>query len=303
MYIIGINAYHGDSSACLLKDGELVAASEEERFRRIKHWAGFPVEAIRSCIEQANIGIEDVAHFAVNSDPKANLARKVGFTLLNRPDIKLVLERLRNAKKRSSIADELEAGFPGYKCTAAIHHVEHHECHMASSFLVSPHEESVVVSIDGFGDFASAAWGVGKGHEMSVEGKIYFPHSLGIFYQALTQFIGFPHYGDEYKVMGLAPYGEPVFVDALKDVVLLKENGEFSLNLDYFRHDKEKIAYEWENGSPSVGTLFTEKLNDLLNCERKGDEPLEQVHKDLARSVQVTYEMALFNLLNVLHSR
>jgi len=303
MYILGINAYHGDSSACLINDGEMISASEEERFRRIKHWAGFPSESIKSCLEQAGIEIGQIDHIAINSDPKANLIKKIGFTLTKRPELSLVMDRLKNAKERASVKDELEKTFPGYQCKAKIHQVEHHQCHLASSFLVSPFDKAVVVSVDGFGDFASAAWGFGDGNVVETDDKVYFPHSLGIFYQALTQYIGFPNYGDEYKVMGLAPYGEPTFLEKLRKIVLLQNDGSFKLELKYFRHHSEKIEYEWDNNSPKVGTLYTSALDELLGCERKADDSLDQVHKDLARSIQAMYEEAFFHLLNKLHGK
>lgn len=303
MIILGINAYHGDSSACLVKDGALIAAAEEERFRRIKHWAGFPSEAIRYCLSEAKVTLGEVDHFAINRDPKANLLKKIGFTLAKRPDLKFVLDRLKNAKEVASIEDELERAFPGERVRGEVHHVEHHLAHLASAFLVSPFEEAVAVSVDGFGDFASAAWGVGRGSVIEVEDKVYFPHSLGIFYQALTQYIGFPHYGDEYKVMGLAPYGAPRFMDEMQRIVLLQRDGSFRLNLDYFRHVNEKVAYEWENGEPSVGRLFSPALETLLGPARQQGDELTQRHKDLARSIQAMYEKAFFHLLNSLHKR
>jgi carbamoyltransferase len=210
---------------------------------------------------------------------------------------------LRNKRKRSSVADQFAQAFPGDSFRGKVHAVEHHRAHLSSAFHVSPFQEAVVVSVDGFGDFASAAWGVGKGTAISVDDRVFFPHSLGIFYQALTQFIGFPHYGDEYKVMGLAPYGEPLFMAQMRQVVLLQADGSFRLNLDCFRHHREKIDYEWENGGPSVGTLFGERLTDLLGPPRAPEEPLTQKHKDIARSAQTMYEEAFFHLLNTLHAR
>lgn len=303
MLVLGINAYHGDSSACVLRDGRLVAAAEEERFRRIKHWAGFPAEAIRYCLREAGVGLGEVDHFAINRDPRANLLKKLGFTLAKRPDLKFVLDRLRNAKEVATIEEELEQAFPGEKVRGTVHHIEHHLAHLASAFLVSPFEEAVAVSVDGFGDFASAAWGVGRGGALEVEDKVYFPHSLGIFYQALTQYIGFPHYGDEYKVMGLAPYGQPRFMDEMQKIVLLQGDGSFRLNLEYFRHANEKIESEWNNGAPTVGCLFTPALETLLGPARQPGDPLTQHHKDLARSIQAMYEKAFFHLLNALHRR
>jgi carbamoyltransferase len=216
--ILGLNAYHADSAASIFVDGKLIAAAEEERFRRIKHWAGFPALAIAYCLREAKLQLSDVDCVALNSDPRAQLSKKLRFALKRRPSPGLVLDRLRNARKRSSIGEEFERAFPGERLRAKTLRVEHHEAHLASCFYASPYEQAVAVSIDGFGDFASAAWGVGSGSQLQVDGRVLFPHSLGIFYQALTQYLGFPNYGDEYKVMGLAPYGRPGFVNALRRV-------------------------------------------------------------------------------------
>ncbi len=303
MNILGINAFHGDSSSCLLVDGKLVAAAEEERFRRIKHWAGFPSESIAWCLRDAGLKLADIQHVAINQDSSANIGKKVAYTLLKRPDLSLVMDRIRNKRQRDGVDVLLAKAFPNDSFRGVLHAVEHHVAHLSSAFHVSPFHEAVVVSVDGFGDFASAAWGYGKGTQIDVDERIYFPHSLGIFYQALTQYIGFPNYGDEYKVMGLAPYGIAQYSEAMKQIVELHENGEFRLNLKYFRHATEKVEYEWENGSPSVGTLFSPTLETLLGPARKPEEPLEQKHKDIARSVQVMYEDAFFNLLNALHKK
>jgi carbamoyltransferase len=302
-WILGLNAFHGDSAACLVKDGRIVAAAEEERFRRLKHWAGFPSEAIRYCLAEGGIGLGDVEHVALNQDSKANLGKKLAYTLTKRPDLGLVLDRIRNKRERDGVDVHLARAFPDQAFRGRVHPVEHHVAHLSSAFHVSPYAEAVAVSVDGFGDFASAAWGVGRGTELEVEDRIYFPHSLGIFYQALTQHLGFPHYGDEYKVMGLAPYGQPSYLDAMRRIVRLEEGGGFSLDLAYFRHAKEKVEYEWDNGSPTVGTLYAPALEELLGPARTADQPLEQRHKDLARSVQAMYEEAFFHLVNTLHER
>ena len=281
--ILGINAFHGDSAACVVRDGVLVNAAEEERFRRVKHWAGFPSQAIAWCLADAGLTLAEVDHVAVNQDSSANLGRKVAYTLLKRPDLSMVLDRIRNKREREGIDAHLARAFPGQAFAGRLH--------------------AVVVSVDGFGDFASAAWGLGRGTQITVDDRVYFPHSLGMFYQALTQYLGFPNYGDEYKVMGLAPYGEPGHIEAMRKIVRLHDDGGFSLNLDYFRHAREKVEYEWEQGSPSVGTLFTPALEALLGPARKASDPLEQKHKDIARSVQAMYEEAFFHLLNALHRR
>ena len=303
MLILGLNAYHGDASACLVADGEIVAAAEEERFRRIKHWAGFPSEAIRYCLTEGGVGLGDVDHVAVNSDPKANLLRRLSYTLLNRPSPRLVLDRLRNQGRRLSIETELKSLNPDGHLRAQLHRVEHHLAHLASCFLVSPFREAVAVSVDGFGDFASAAWGIGRDDALSVEGRVLFPHSLGIFYQALTQYLGFPHYGDEYKVMGLAPYGQPSYLPQMRSVVGLNADGSFALNLDYFRHHKEVVSFQWQGGAPEIGPLYSDKLCQLFGPPRAPTDALEARHRDIARSVQAMYEEAFFHLLNTLHAR
>ena len=303
MYILGLNAYHGDSAACLVKDGALVAAAEEERFRRIKHWAGFPSEAIRYCLDEAGIGLDALDVVAINQDAGANLWKKVAYTVLQRPDVAMVLDRLRNKRERIGVADALRRAFPGQTLRAEVRNVEHHLAHLGSAFLCSPFDEAVVVSVDGFGDFASACWGFGRGTTITVDERVYFPHSLGIFYQALTQYLGFPNYGDEYKVMGLAPYGQPTRIDAMRKIVRLEDDGGFTLDLAYFRHHSEKVEYEWDNGEPVVGRLWTDRLVDLLGPARGKTDELTQHHRDIARSVQQMYEEAFFHLLNTLHRR
>ncbi len=301
--IVGINAYHGDSSACIIKDGVLLTAVEEERFRRVKHWAGFPSKSIEFCLDYADIEISDVDIISINSDPKAHFFSKILFSLTNNPSFDLVLDRLKNAKKRNSILNEIKQLFPNKKFNGKIERIEHHRAHLSSAFHVSPFKRAIVVSVDGFGDFSSGSWGVGNENSINIENRVLFPHSLGSFYQALTQFIGFPYYGDEYKVMGLAPYGKPKYMDEMRKIVLLQEDGSYKLNLKYFIYHKEKIKYEWEGGSPHVGTLYSKQLEKLLGPARKKDEELTQRHKDIAHSVQAMFEEALFHLLNKLHKK
>lgn len=300
--ILGLNAFHGDSSACALVNGQIVAAAEEERFRRVKHWAGFPSQAIRWCLQEAGASLSDVSHVAINQDARANLGRKLLFLAIRRPDLSLVLDRLRNKRERANVKDLLENEF-GRPLNGNVEFVEHHLAHLASAFYVSPFDEAVAVSIDGFGDFASGAWGVGRGSNLEVEDKVYFPHSLGIFYQALTQYLGFPHYGDEYKVMGLAPYGLPKYIGEMQRIVQLQHDGTFRLDLQYFRHASEKIDYEWDDGEPRIGRLYSAALEHLLGPARVPGEPLAQTHRDIARSAQVMYEDAVFHLLNTLHAQ
>jgi len=301
MNIIGVNAYHGDSSACILLDGKLVAAVEEERFRRIKHWAGFPSQSIEYCLEEAGLRLGDIDVIAVNSDPKANAMKKIGYAIKKRPSLSVIVEKVKIARKRQSISDELALHFPDQNFKGVIDHVEHHLAHLASAYYASPFDQALAVSVDGFGDFSSSAWGIGEGQSLDVKSYVHFPHSLGIFYQALTQYLGFPNYGDEYKVMGLSPYGKPTHMDQMREIVRLQENGGFELKLDFFRHHQENISYQWENHIPEVAELYSSELEDLLGPARRADESLTQVHYDIAKSIQTMYEEAFFHLVNTIH--
>ena len=303
MIILGLNAFHGDSSAALVRDGALVAAAEEERFRRVKHWAGFPAQSIAYCLREAGLRLADLDHVAVNQDSRAQRLRRIAFAFAHPPDMGLVLERLRNRRSRQQIPELLAEAFPGERFRGAFHNIEHHLAHLSSAFHVSPFDEAAVVSVDGFGDFASAAWGVGRGTEIAIDGRVHFPHSLGIFYQALTQYLGFPHYGDEYKVMGLAPYGAPSHLPAMRQIVKLTEGGGFALDLAYFRHHREAIAFSWGCGAPAFGDLFSPALEELLGPRRRPDEPLDERHRDIARSAQAMYEEAFFHLIGPLQQR
>jgi len=302
MNILGINAYHADSAACLLQDGKLVAAAEEERFRRVKHWAGFPTEAIRYCLKETGVQLGQVEHVAINSDPRANLLHKAWYTLRRRPSFRYVLDHFLVRRERESVEQRLAREFPGEAFHGAVHYIEHHLAHLASAFLGSPYREAVAVSVDGFGDFASAAWGLGHNTSVDVAGRVHFPHSLGVFYQAITQYLGFPHYGDEYKVMGLAPYGQPRHVTKMRRIVRLNSDGSFKLDLAYYRHHIEKTTHMSED-APTIQRLFSPALEAEFGPARAEHEPIEDRHKDIARSTQLIYEEALFHLLNALHSR
>ena len=298
MNILGINAFHGDSSACLTVNGRLQAAVEEERFRRIKHWAGFPSESIRFCLQSNKLTLADIDVIAINSDPTAARGRKLRFLLTGQASWALVREKLRIRRKRMSLRDHLASAFPQQTFGGVIESVEHHECHLASAFYASPFERAAVVSVDGFGDFCSSAWALGEADTLALQQRVYFPHSLGIFYQALTQFLGFFHYGDEYKIMGLAPYGQDRFSEPLAQVLQTQAEGLFALDTQFFCHHKKPVAYQWDNGAPTVSQLFSPALAELLGPARQPDEPLQKRHQDLAHSVQAAYERAFFHLLD-----
>lgn len=303
MKIIGINAFHADSSACLVIDGNLISAVEEERFNRIKHWAGFPIKSIKYCLEQSNLNISDIDHISINIDPKANYLKKLLFLAKHRPSFSLVFDRIKKKKKYNSIKEIINEEFKDYQFNGQINNIEHHYAHLSSAFHVSPFKEACILSVDGFGDFASTAWGYGKENDIKIDKKIFFPHSLGIFYQAITQYLGFKNYGDEYKIMGLAPYGKPNYINELKKILLVNSNGSFKLNLDFFKFHKENFNYKWEDGKVEIDNLYSNKLEELIGPERKKEEDLNQFHKDLAHSTQKVYEEAFLNILNNLHEK
>jgi carbamoyltransferase len=305
MMILGINAYHGDVSAVLVEDGMLVAAVEEERFRRVKHWAGFPREAIRMCLDMAGVRSHEVDHFAISRDPKANLLRKALFTLRNRPSPRLVWDRVKNSSRVRDVTSTLsqELGVKGEEITAKMHWLEHHPAHLASAFFVSPFDEAAVCAIDGFGDFVSTSFATGRGNGLELMERVYFPHSLGLMYLAITQHLGFPKYGDEYKVMGLAPYGEPAYAGVLRELIHLKPGGGFELDLSYFRHHSEGVSMTWDDGEPTIGPVYTKKIEELLGPARRPEEPLQPRHEAIAASLQVVFEEAAFHVLNALYQK
>lgn len=305
MYILGINAYHGGAAACIIRDGELVAAAEEERFRRVKYWAGFPAEAIRYCLAEAGISPYELDHVAISRDPSAKLLNKALFALARRPGLGLVRDRLANAARvrdpKAALVEALE--LDGSALRARFHSVEHHRAHMASAFFVSPHREAAILSVDGMGDFSSTMWGVGRDSTIEVHGSVTFPHSLGIFYTALTQWLGFPKYGDEGKVMGLAPYGRPRHLDQMRRIVRLQRDGGFELDLDYFVHHAEGAAMTWDEGEPTIGTLFSPRLAQLLGPPRQPRAELTAHHMDVAASLQAMLEEAELALVQMLQRR
>ena len=303
MYILGLNAYHPDSSACLVNNGELIAAAEEERFLRIKHWAGFPGESIRYCLKKANIGLEDIDYIVLNRHPKANFYKKIMFMLLNRQSFSLIASRLFNIFKIMGTRDILSREFSisKKKIKAKIYNIEHHRAHLSSSFFVSPFDEAAVVSIDGFGDFTSCMVAQGEGSKINVLYEVNYPHSLGIFYTAFTQFLGFKKFGDEYKAMGLSAYGKPKYLKEMKEILILKPKGRFALNLDYFYFYKKRNNMFWISSEPKLEDVFSEKFIEKFGAPRGYEEEISSFHCDIAASAQRAYEEAFFHILNYAH--
>src|ERR1041385_9060180 len=308
MYILGINAYHGDAAAAIVRDGKLIAAAEEERFNRFKHSAGFPVQAIRYCLAGAGIGPEELDHVGISRDPSAHLHKKILFAatrVVSEGIFNQIKDRLGNAAKVRDLKDELARVFGVSKkgLRARFHNIEHHRALLASCFFVSPFERAALLSIDGFGDFISTMWGVGEGNSIRILGQVEYPHSTGIVYTATTQFLGFPHYGDEGKVMGLAPYGKPRFIDQFREIIRIDEDGQFRLNLDYFRHHAEGVEMSWDQGSPIIGRIFSDKFINTFGPARWPGAELTDRDRDIAASLQLRLEEVAFHVLNYLHDQ
>ncbi|MDZ8188190.1 MAG: carbamoyltransferase C-terminal domain-containing protein [Nostoc sp. ChiSLP02] len=304
MNILGINAYHGDASACLVQDGQLIAAVEEERFNRVKHWAGFPAESIRYCLKVGGISAADLDHVAVSFNPKANLNRKLLFTLQQRPSLSSLLDRFNKQSKSTSLKQQLaEACYSQpEEIRATIHNLEHHTTHLASAFFVSPFEKAAILSIDGMGDFVSTLAAAGEGNHLEYFSRTYYPHSIGYLYNAITLYLGFPAYGDEYKVMGLAPYGEPEYLEAFRRIIY-PQGDSFELNLDYFTHHEQGIAMKWDNGAPIVEPFHSPELEKLFGPARHPKSEVTQKHQNIAASVQAVTEEIIFHLINRLSDR
>ncbi len=303
MNILGINAYHGNASAAIVCDGQLVAAVEEERFNRVKYAAGFPAQAIGYCLKEAGLTLNEIDHVAVPRNPYARLGTKL-FYALRMPSF--ARERLKVLTKFTGIPEALVQAFDTdpAKLHATFHRIEHHQAHLASAFFVSPFEHAFLLSADGLGDFASTMWGFGIGNRMEIDGAIPFPHSLGLYYTAVTQYLGFPKFGDEYKVMGLAAYGQPEQLDVFRDIVRSNGHG-FRLGLDYFTHHRTGPEMSWAEAdkTPVLGKMFSEEMPRRLGPTRAPEEPLEQRHRNLAASLQARLEEIYLGMLKKLGER
>src|ERR1700683_2404459 len=256
MNILGINAYHANASAAIVCDGQLITAVEEERFNRVKYAAGFPGNAVRHCLAEAGLSLKDIDHVAVPRNPWARLGTKLYYAIrmpgFARERAK-VLSRFVSIPEALAKACETEPK----SVQAKFHRVEHHQAHLGSTFFVSPYDDAAILSADGLGDFASTMWASGKGNHMRIYDAIAFPHSLGMYYTALTQYLGFWKFGDEYKVMGLAAYGQPEFLDEFRRIVTTNGSTGFQLGLDYFTHHRTGPEMSWrESGkTPVVGGI------------------------------------------------
>lgn len=297
--VVGINAYHGDASAAFVADGCLVAAAEEERFNRIKHCAGFPAEALRYVVKASGARLHEVRTLAVARDPWARFFRKAWHGLRMPAN---AASRLRAQGTFATIEDTVADALGSDRHQIEMHRVEHHKAHLASAFFVSPFDEAALFSVDGLGDFASTMWGIGRGNRIETLGGVEFPHSLGLAYTALTQYLGFPKYGDEYKVMGLASYGEPEYLDLMREMVVTPNRGriEFELSRDYFTHHRTGVKTTWESGEPNVGLLYSDRMIHRMGAPRDPDESIDARHHNVASSMQGRLDEVVLDCLRTL---
>ncbi|MDA9863797.1 hypothetical protein N9C70_01875 [Flavobacteriales bacterium] len=304
MIILGLNAYHADSSAAIFVNGNLLVATEEERFRRVKHWAGFPAEAIKFCLREAGCTLEDVTAITIGRDPSAKRDRKARFVLKNpRSAWSMWSQRSANKDDIEKLHERFEEVEPGVNTDmvkAKIQFVEHHRSHLASAFFSSPFDEAAVLSIDGSGDFTTTMLAIGTGTSIEVLESEDFPASVGLFYTAFTQYLGFPHYGDEYKVMGLAPYGDPKYVDQVATFLPIDDKGTYHFPMKDYRLDGGVVSYP--DHLPTVAPLFGARFEEVFGPIRQNGEELKQYHMDLAASVQRHCEHVIFHVLNRLHA-
>jgi len=303
LIVLGINAYHPDASVALMKDGILLWAAEEERFNRLKHSTGFPKLSLQACLKETGIKPSEIDVIAISKNPQVNLWRKVIFAFKTKGAFKLISDRLKAFYKVSQFQKDIceTLNIAPSTLKAKCVHVEHHQAHVASSFFVSGFSRAAFLSLDGMGDFSSAMWGIGEGNQLHVLDRVYFPHSAGFLYTAGTQFLGFLNFGDEYKVMGLAAYGKPVYLDLFRRLVRLKPNGQFELDLHYFIHQTGQAKLRWEGGMPEQDIIYSEKWTDLLGNPRHPEEEINERHWNLAASLQAILEEIYFHVLNHLY--
>lgn len=305
MLILGLNIFHADASAAIVQDGEVIFAIAEERLNRIKHYAGFPGMAVQACLDAAGAKISDIDHVAIGQDSDANLSRKVQYALSN-PAKVLNFIRMRQRKQpmqnvRSLLARSLDVDPACLRFQE--HRLEHHIAHIASAYYCSPWEKAAGFSYDGSGDFVSTMLARCEGNQIEVVDRIFLPHSLGSFYTMICEFIGYKHYGDEGKVMGLAPYGRDTYCDRLAHLIGLS-NGNFSLDLNYFKPLGSNEGMQlMPDGTVRLARHFSERMAQAFGPPREADTEITQREMDLAFAMQHRFEEAFFHLLRQLHGK
>jgi len=305
MLILGLNMFHADASAAIIDDGKVLFAVAEERLNRKKHFAGFPALAVKACLEAAGARISDLDHVAVGQDSDAHLAKKVQYAVAN-PTRILNFIKMRQRKEamrdvRSLLATSLDADASCLKFQE--HHVEHHLAHIASAYYCSPWDRAAGFSYDGSGDFVSTMMARCEGNSIEVLERVFLPHSLGSFYTMLCEFIGYKKYGDEGKVMGLAPYGKDTYCEKLRQLIHLR-NGGFQLEMQYFQPLGSNQGMEvLANGSVELARHFSDRMRDLFGEPREPHSEITQRDMDLAFAMQQRFEEVFFHLLNQLYKK
>jgi len=305
MLILGLNMFHADASAAIIDDGKVLFAVAEERLNRKKHFAGFPALAVKACLEAAGARISDLDHVAVGQDSDAHLAKKVQYAVAN-PTRILNFIKMRQRKEamrdvRSLLATSLDADASCMRFQE--HHVEHHLAHIASAYYCSPWDRAAGFSYDGSGDFVSTMMARCEGNSIEVLERVFLPHSLGSFYTMLCEFIGYKKYGDEGKVMGLAPYGKDTYCEKLRQVIHLR-NGGFQLEMPYFQPLGSNQGMEvLADGSVELARHFSDRMRDLFGEPREPHSEITQRDMDLAFAMQQRFEEVFFHLLNQLYKK
>lgn len=307
--ILGFNAFHADSAACLLVDGQLIGAVAEERLgERHKHSPAFPENAIRRLLADAGLRLRDVTHVAMARDPSANRAAKMAYVAKHPMKAAgAVVEHLGRSRRTQSTLEHLAKVCDEDPTQVRFETigVEHHLAHIASAYYLSPFESLTAgFSYDASGDFASMMAARCEGPRIEVLDKVTLPHSLGFFYTALCQFIGFDDFGEEYKVMGLAPYGEDKYCDVMRQLVTFDDSHWYRLNTEYFgMHEGGESGAVDDEQRIVMGRFYTDRLIDALGAPRNRADPLTQREKDIARSTQVRFEEAAVHCLSRLQDR
>ncbi len=290
---------HGDSSACLIKNGKIVAAVEEERFTRIKHCSEFPINSILYCLNSNDIKIGEVSYITINTNFKYNLLNRIIFLFKNIFKINFISNRAETVVGKVKIKKKLEETFKE-KIKAKIKFVPHHLSHAYSTmFFLNENKNSLIFSFDGSGDFSTIETYLVKNNEISLLQKNIFPHSLGLFYSAFTQFLGFNKFGDEFKFMGLAGYGSPIYVNEFN--FLIKKKMPFKLDMKYF--NLPKISYS--NRFPQSNKLFNDNFENYFKLKFKTlpTNYESKLSKNIAASVQKIFEDVVFDYINYLHAK
>ena len=305
MLILGLNIFHADASAAIVQDGEVVFAIAEERLNRVKHYAGFPALAIQACLDAVGAKTSDVDHVAVGQDTDANLAEKVRYAIVN-PAKLLNFIRLRRRKQevkdlRSLISQSL--GCDPQLLRFREHHLEHHIAHIASAYYCSPWEKAAGFSYDGSGDFVSTMMARCEGNHIQVLDRVFLPHSLGSFYTMICEFIGYSKYGDEGKVMGLAPYGKDTYCEQIRDLLMAKTDG-FELDLDFFQPLGSNEGMQIKpDGTVALARHFSKRMIEMFGPPRDPSSEITRREMDLAYGMQYCFEEVFFHLLNELHKK